>query len=174
MYGWCEKCNAITIDGTCSQHGETKLLPFVNALDIQPLPELEKKIINKNIDGKFKLGKGIFLFYNDRLYRRRVVLLDKQLFEVKLLKDGLHVNKLCKNRKPIDGMKKKDFCNANIHRINKLSKISKTFAEWEIAPISPHTTSHCLHPLQIPQFKHRFASSIACSLVNPSSTSLKL
>lgn len=132
MYGWCSKCNAITIDGTCSQHGESNLIPFINSLDINPLPELEKEVINENLDGKFKLGEGIFLVYNDRLYRRRLVMLDKLLVEVKLLKDGLHVKRLSKENNVIEGMKKENFCNANIDRINKLSKISKKFSEWEI------------------------------------------
>ena len=133
MYGWCEDCKAVALDGICSEHGKTKLIPFINAIDVHPLSELEKKIINNNLNGNgFKLGDGIFLVYGDRIYRRRVIALNQPLVEVKLLKDGIHVKKLCKNRKVIGGMEKEDLCNANIDRINKLSEIVKTFAEWEI------------------------------------------
>ena len=133
MYGWCEKCNTVALEGLCSKHGKTKPISTINSIDMHPLPEFEKQIINKYLGRKgLKLGWGVFLVYMDRMYRRRIVTLDKPLIEIKLLKDGLHINPLVKNKKEINGMGIKSLCISNKSRIDRLTKIAKTFVQWEL------------------------------------------
>lgn len=169
MYGWCKECKAIAIEGLCSKHGETEPISDINSIEVQPLPEFEKQIINQYLEEeitetelrdkkavqvygqnyeklcdkrkkiintyfikgkKLKLGKGIFLVYNDRLYRRRMVCLNKPLVEIKLKKDGLHVKSFAKGE--IKGMNKKSLCMVNEKRIHRLTKITKSIAKYQL------------------------------------------
>ncbi len=130
MYGWCKECNAIANDGICSIHGNTTPLSSINAIDIHPLPEFEKQFINERLKN-FQLGEGIFLAYGDRLYRRRVICLDKPLIEIKNLKDGIHVNPYNGQRGTIDGMDTKSICAVNKNRIEKMAETTIAFSEFE-------------------------------------------
>lgn len=128
MHGWCEGCKAVAFDGICSEHGKTKPLGFINAIDVRPLTEYEKQIINEK-QKKLKLKNGIFLVYGDRYYRRKIVFLDKILVEFKFLKDGIHVNPIEKGN--FQGMNKHDLINVNKDRLNRLIETSKGFAGYE-------------------------------------------
>lgn len=128
MYGWCEECKAVSIDGNCSEHGSTKPLVFINSIDVRPLTEFEKGLLNAR-QNKLKFGKGIFLVYGDRYYRRKIVFLDKILLEFKFLKDGFHVIPHAKGN--IQGMKKQDLINVNQDRLSRLIQTSKAFASYE-------------------------------------------
>ncbi|MCJ7816632.1 MAG: phosphoadenosine phosphosulfate reductase family protein, partial [Candidatus Aenigmarchaeota archaeon] len=129
MYGWCDKCEAITLEGLCSKHGETRPINSINSVDLHPLPEFEKKFLNKHLDG-LELGDGVFLIYGDRIRRRKVVILDKPIAEIKLKKNDFYVTPFVKGK--IKGMKKEAICEANKDRIERLTKIAKTFSRWEI------------------------------------------
>jgi len=127
MYGWCEECKAVANDGWCSEHGPTKPLEFINSIDVRPLTEFEKNLLNTQ-QNKLKLGEGIFLVYGDRYYRRKIVFLDKILLEFKFLKDGFHVIPHAKGN--IQGMKKQNSIKANQDRLTRLIQTSKEFASY--------------------------------------------
>jgi len=127
MYGWCDKCKAIALEGRCSEHGATKPLSFINSIDIRPLTKFEKQLLN-NESNDIKLGEGIFLVYGDRYYRRKIVFLNKPLLEFKLLKDGIHVKPYVKGR--FEGMNKEDLFIVNKDRLDRLVQTSKEFADY--------------------------------------------
>lgn len=129
MFGWCFKCGAVALEGVCSKHGKTIPISAINSVDIRPLTELEKKLINERSDA-LKLEDGIFLVYGDRMYRRKVVVLDKPILELKLLKDDIHVKPLIKGK--IQGMSIESITTANENRINRLVSVARAFAEWEL------------------------------------------
>lgn len=129
MFGWCPKCNTVALEGLCSKHGKTIPISAINSVDIRPLTELEKKLINERTD-ELKLGDGIFLVYGDRMYRRKVVVLDKPLLELKLLKNEIHVKPLAKGK--IEGMSIESLITANEDRINRLVSVATSFAKWEL------------------------------------------
>jgi len=127
MYGWCNKCKAIALEGRCSEHETTKPLSFINSIDVRPLTEFEKYILNNKLED-LKLGNGIFLIYGDRYYRRKIVFLDKPLLEFKLLKDDIYVKPYVEGY--VEGMNKEDLFNVNKDRLNRLISISKQFSEY--------------------------------------------
>lgn len=129
MFGWCESCRAIALEGWCSKHGETRPIPEINKVEVCPLPEFEKEILNKKMDG-LKLGKGIFLVYGDRYLRRIVVALDKPLVEIKVRKDGTSFTPLVKGE--VEGMDPHSLWEANRERLDKLIKVAKSFAGQEL------------------------------------------
>lgn len=128
MYGWCKECEAVALDGRCSEHGATKPLSFINSIDVRPLTDFEKKLINTK-QTKMKLDDGIFLAYGDRYYRRKIVFIDDILVEFKLLKDGMHVTPHKKGI--IKGMKSENLFKVNRERLNQLVQTSKEFASYE-------------------------------------------
>lgn len=128
MYGWCEECKAVAMDGCCSEHGPTKPLAFINSIDVRPLTEFEKNLLNKK-QRKLKFGDGIFLVYGDRYYRRKIVFLDKILLEFKFLKDGFHVTPHVKGK--IKGIEKQNLIKVNQDRLKKLIETSKAFSSYE-------------------------------------------
>lgn len=129
MYGWCEKCNAVALEGLCSVHGKTKPLSTINSIELRPLTEFEKCFLNER-NKKLKFGDGIFLVYGDRVYRRKVVLLDRPLLEFKLLKDGIHVNPFVEGH--AEGMSIESLITTNKDRMSRLVSVTKTFAECEL------------------------------------------
>ena len=128
MYGWCEKCKALAIEGKCSEHGRTKPLSFINSIDVRPLTEFEKNFINNKLED-LRLEDGIFLVYGDRYYRRKVIFLDKPLLEFRLLKDGVQIKTFVNGN--IDGMEPKNLVNANMDRLNRLIQVSREFSDYE-------------------------------------------
>jgi len=124
MYGWCNKCKAIAIEGLCSEHGKTKPMASINAIDLHSLTELEKEIINSK--SNLKLGDGIFLLYGDRMNHRRIVVLDRPIAELKLKKNEIHVKPLVEGE--INGMDEESICRVNADRIVRLSNVVKNFA----------------------------------------------
>jgi len=129
MIGWCEKCWSIALDGWCSMHGETKAIPAINALDVRPLPEFEKQFVNDHIQG-LKLGDGIFIIYGDRQLRKIVIALDKPLVEIKLQGDNFNFTPLAKGY--VKGMNPDSLFDANSQRLERLTKVSKAFAQQEL------------------------------------------
>jgi len=129
MYGWCETCEAIALEGLCSKHGETKAITAVNAIDVRPLPEFEKQLLNERLGG-LKLGSGIFLIYGDRLARRIVVTLNEPLAEIRVRKDCVLINPLTEGK--VEGMDKDSILNANRQRLDRLVRVSKHFSEEEL------------------------------------------
>jgi len=129
MLGWCKYCGAIAIEGICSEHGNTAPLPHTAAIDPRPVTAFEKRFFNERMDG-LTLGEGIFLLYSDRMFRRKVVFLDIPLVEVRLNGKGIHINPLAKGR--IDGMSQDAFLRTNLDRLNRMVKVSESFAEYEL------------------------------------------
>jgi len=129
MFGWCEGCRAIALEGWCSIHGETRPIPTINKIDLCPLPEFEKEFLNDRMD-ELKFGEGIFLVYGDRMYHRTLVALDKPLVEIKVRKDGVGITPLIKGE--VAGMNPDSLWNANSERINNLVKVSSSFARQEL------------------------------------------
>jgi len=129
MLGWCEKCKAVSIDGLCSQHGVTKPLSHVNAVDVHPLAPFEKTFFNERMEN-MTLGDGLFLIYSDRNFRKKVVTLDYPLAEVQLIKNEIIVTPLVRGE--VEGMKTKAFVDVNGARLDKLTEVTKAFAQWEL------------------------------------------
>ncbi|MBX5321829.1 MAG: phosphoadenosine phosphosulfate reductase family protein [Candidatus Bathyarchaeia archaeon] len=129
MYGWCEGCRSIALEGYCSVHGETRPILEINKIDACPLPEFEKEFLNARMD-RLKLGEGIFLIYGDRMLHSTVVALDKPLVEIKVTKDGVRITPLTKGE--VKGMSPDSLWNANSHRLNRLVKVTKSFARQEL------------------------------------------
>jgi len=130
MYGWCDKCEAIALEGMCSEHGATKPISMINSVDLRPLTKLEKQLLNDRME-RMELGNGIFAVYGDRVYRRKIVTLDRPLVEVKLTNDGqLAVNQLATGK--IEGMNIGSIFNANRDRIERLTETVKSFSRWEL------------------------------------------
>jgi len=129
MFGWCEGCRAIAIEGLCPKHGETRPIPTINKFDVCPLPEFEKEYLNDHMDG-LKLGEGVFIVYGDRSLRRLVVALDKPLVEIKVKKEGVDFIPLAKGE--MMGMNPDSLWDANSYRLNRLIKVSKSFARQEL------------------------------------------
>jgi len=129
MYGWCEKCHAVVLDGKCSEHGKTRPISFIGAVDVHPLPEFERRFLNRRMKN-LQLKNGIFLVYGDRMFHRRIVALDKPLVEVKLRKDGTHIRPLARGK--VEGIETRPLIQANSERINRLSEVTKQFAKWEL------------------------------------------
>ena len=129
MFGWCDKCKVITIDGWCSDHGETRPVKSINKVDVCPLPEFKKEYIN-NRTSNLTLGDGIFLVYGDRLRRNITVALDEPLLEIKVKKEKVDIKELKKGY--FNGMDTVSLYNANSNRLTRLAKISHSFAKQEI------------------------------------------
>jgi 3'-phosphoadenosine 5'-phosphosulfate sulfotransferase (PAPS reductase)/FAD synthetase len=129
MFGWCEECQAIAFEGLCPKHGETKPISRINSIDVCPLPEFEKEFLNDHLDG-LKLGEGIFVVYGDREYRKLIVALDKPLVEIKVTKDGTDFVPLVKGEVMV--MNPHSLYDANSNRLNRLVKVSKSFARQEL------------------------------------------
>jgi 3'-phosphoadenosine 5'-phosphosulfate sulfotransferase (PAPS reductase)/FAD synthetase len=129
MFGWCENCQAIAIEGLCPKHGETRPIPAINKVDICPLPEFEKQFLNDQMDG-LTLGDQIFILYGDRLRRKLIVALDKPLVEIKVKKDGVEFMPLVKGE--VVGMDHASLWDANSYRLNRLTMVSKSFAAQEL------------------------------------------
>jgi phosphoadenosine phosphosulfate reductase len=129
LFGWCETCKAITLEGWCSKHGETKPIPTINKVDVCPLPEFKKDFLNSRMDG-LKLGNGIFLVYGDRLRRNIIVALNEPLLEIKVRKNDVKVTPLIMGK--FEGMTPDSLIQANSERIERLEKTSKSFAKQEL------------------------------------------
>jgi phosphoadenosine phosphosulfate reductase len=129
MFGWCEDCQAIAIEGLCPKHGETRPIPTINKVDVCPLPEFEKEFLNDHLDG-LTLGDRIFIVYGDRSSRKLVVALDKPLVEIKVKKDSVDFISLVKGE--VIGMEPDSFWDANSYRLDRLTKVSKSFARQEL------------------------------------------
>jgi len=128
MHGWCDKCRAVAFDGICSEHGSTKPLGFINAIDVRPLTEFEKELLNRK-QNKLKLDDGIFLTYGDKYYRRKIVFLDRVLLEFKFSKNDVQV--IPHSKGLIKGMDKQNLLATNRERLERLIRVSKDFAEYE-------------------------------------------
>lgn len=129
MYGWCDKCDTLIIDGLCPIHGSTRPLSYVSNIEIRPLSSFEKQFFNQRM-GDAILGKGVFFMFSDRMYRRKVVTRDFPIAEVQLKKDALEVTSLIK--RPIDGLDVQTFIKANEPHMQKISRVTRDFAEWEL------------------------------------------
>jgi 3'-phosphoadenosine 5'-phosphosulfate sulfotransferase (PAPS reductase)/FAD synthetase len=129
MFGWCSLCKAVALEGVCSKHGSTIPISSVASIDVRPLTELEKELINKG-NNDLKLGDGIFLVFGDRMYRRKVVFLEKPILELRLLKDQLHVKPYTKGE--ISGMDIESLIAVNEKRMERLVSVSRSFAEFEL------------------------------------------
>ena len=129
MFGWCNRCHAIALEGWCSKHGETRPIASINKVDLCPLPEYEKQFLNKHLDG-LKLGDGVFLVYGDRYLRRIVVALDKPLLEIKIRKGGTSFTPLFKGQ--VKGMNPDSLWTANSERLGRLVRVAKSFADQEL------------------------------------------
>ena len=129
MYGWCEKCKAISIDGLCPQHGTTQPLSHVNAVDVHPLSPFEKTFFNERMDD-MRLADGLFIIYSDRIFRKKIITLDFPLAEVQLVKNEIVVTPLARGE--VKGMDLKAFLNINHPRLDRLTKVTKAFAQWEL------------------------------------------
>lgn len=129
MYGWCDKCRAVVVDGLCSKHGATRPISHINAVDIHPLSTFEKVFFNQRLKN-LRLGDGIFLIYPDRMFRRKIVTLDRPLLEVKLGKNDIYLTPLVEGE--VEGMTMGSLVCANSTRIARLSEVTKAFAEWEL------------------------------------------
>lgn len=129
MFGWCESCWAIALEGWCSKHGETRPIPAINKVDVCPLPEFEKEFLNDRMN-ELRLGEGIFLIYGDRSLRRIVIALDKPLVEIKVRKGDVSFTPLAKGE--VRGMNPDSLWDANSQRLSRLIKVSKSFAKQEL------------------------------------------
>jgi len=130
MFGWCDGCQAIAIEGLCPRHGETRPIPTINKVDVCPLPEFEKEFLNDHMDG-LKLGEGVFIVYGDRSLRKLIVALDRPLVEIKVKKDGVDFIPLTKGE--VTGMNPDSLWDANSYRLNRLIRVSKSFARHELS-----------------------------------------
>lgn len=139
MFGWCEHCGAIAIEGICSEHGNTKPLSYIAAVDPRPLTAFEKRFFNERMDD-LTLGEGIFLLYSDRMFRRKVIFLDIPLVEIRL--HGQHINIIPLAKGQIDGMSKDAFVRANLGRLNRMVKVSESFAQYELKDHKNAVISH--------------------------------
>ena len=129
MLGWCEKCRAVAIEGLCSQHGTTKPLSHVNAVDVHPLSPFEKDFFNERMDS-MRLCDGLFIIYSDRTFRRKIITLDVPLAEVQLVKNEIIVTPLVRGE--VKGMELKAFLDTNNSRLDRLTEVTKAFARWEL------------------------------------------
>jgi 3'-phosphoadenosine 5'-phosphosulfate sulfotransferase (PAPS reductase)/FAD synthetase/NifU-like protein involved in Fe-S cluster formation len=119
----------VSIDGLCPEHGTTKPLSHVNAVDVHPLSPFEKTLFNERMD-TMRLGDGIFIIYSDRTFRKKVVTLDFPLAEVQLVKNGMVVTPLVKGE--VKGMELKALIDINSSRLHRLTEVTKAFAKWEL------------------------------------------
>lgn len=129
MYGWCDKCDTLIIDGLCPEHGTTRPLSHVSNIEIRPISSFEKQFFNQKM-GDAILGEGIFFMFSDRMYRRKVITRDFPVAEVQLKKNDLEVTSLIK--RPVSGLDIQSFVIANRPHIDKLTRVTKDFAEWEL------------------------------------------
>ena len=129
VYGWCDKCSAVAFDGLCSKHGATKPLSSVNAMDIRFLTEFEKEMLNRHLNN-LRLEDGIFLLYDDRMYRRKVVVLNKPLLEFKVIKSQLRIKSYTSGT--FSGMRLNSLYDANKNRMERLVKTARSFSETEL------------------------------------------
>ena len=129
MFGWCENCQAVALEGWCCRHGETKPISQINKVDVCPLPQFEKEFLNDRLDDLF-LGEGIFLVYGDRINRRIVVALDKPLVQIRVKKGEVNITSLASGE--VEGMNPSSLLEANSERLNKLVRVSKSFAAQEL------------------------------------------
>lgn len=129
LFGWCNRCHAIAIDGTCSRHGSTRPLSFVAAIDVRPLSPFEKRFFNERLN-HLTLGQGIFLLYSDRMRRRVVIFLDTPLVELRFKLNNVEVEPLAKGY--IHGMRVDAFLATNEARLNRMVEVSEAFAEHEL------------------------------------------
>lgn len=129
MLGWCHDCRAVAIEGLCPEHGKTQPLSTVNSIDVHLLTDYEKNLFNSRMSG-LKLGAGLFLMYADRIFRKKVVCLDRPLLEVKLFPNRLRLTPLLNGE--VEGMSVESFVNLNRPRVSRLTTISKSFAYWEL------------------------------------------
>jgi len=102
---------------------------MINKVDLCPLPEFEKKFLNDHLDG-LKLGDGIFVVYGDRVRRKLIVALDKPLVEINVKKDGVGFIPLAKGE--VEGMTPDALWDTNSYRLNRLIKVSQSFARHEL------------------------------------------
>jgi 3'-phosphoadenosine 5'-phosphosulfate sulfotransferase (PAPS reductase)/FAD synthetase len=77
-----------------------------------------------------RLGEGLFLIYSDRNFRRKVVTLDYPLAQVQLIKNEVVVTPLVKGE--VRGMETQSLVDINQERLDKLTKVTKAFAAWEL------------------------------------------
>ena len=117
MFGWCEKCHTVTIEGLCAEHGATRPLEHVNAVDVHPLSTFEKSLFNERMDD-LELGDGFFIIYSDRTFRKKVITLDVPIAEVKLVKNEIILTPLTSG--VIKGIQVNDFAHANSDRLERL------------------------------------------------------
>jgi phosphoadenosine phosphosulfate reductase len=131
MYAWCQKCKAVVVgpEHRCSIHGIVEPLSEARCLEVFPLTNFEKELVNKHL-GKEKLGEGVFLVYNDRYKRRRIIMLDKPLIEIRMIKDSFRINLMTKASGCINGMDIKAVVDANEERAEKMVEATKYFAEY--------------------------------------------
>lgn len=129
VYGWCDKCSAVAFDGICSKHGATKPLSSVNAMDVRFLTKFEKEMLNRHLSN-LRLEDGTFLLYDDRMYRRKVVVLDKPLLEFKVIKSQLRIKSYTHGT--FSGMKPSSLYDTNKNRMERLVKTAKSFSEIEL------------------------------------------
>ena len=129
MFGWCDKCHTVTIEGLCTEHGATQPLEHVNAVDVHPLSTFEKSLFNERMHD-LKLGDGFFIIYSDRTFRKKVITLDVPIAEVKLVKNEIILTPLTSGE--IKGIQVSDFAHANSNRLDRLITTTKGFVEWEL------------------------------------------
>lgn len=132
MFGWCEACQAIAIEGICSKHGSTRPLSFIASVDVRPLSSFEKQFFNDRIDDLI-LDEGIFLVYSDRMRRRMVIFLDIPLVEVQYKQNSININPLAKGH--IRGMNIDPFLATNRERLSRMVELSQALAEHELKQI---------------------------------------
>jgi len=135
MYSWCSKCKSVVLgaEHRCSIHGVVEPIASARCVEMWPLTPFEKELINRKLK-RGKLGEGIFLVYNDRYKRRRIVTLDRPLVEIRMTKDSIHIVSLLKGRvsSRITGMDVESIIAANDQRLEGLIKASKYFAMNEL------------------------------------------
>jgi len=129
MYGWCEKCDTLIIDGLCPIHGTTRPLSHVSNIELRPISAFEKQFFNDKI-GMPLLSDGIFFLFTDRMYRRKVITREFPVAEVQLLKGDIIVTPLTKNS--IKGFELTPYLEANRPHVDRLARVTKDFAEWEL------------------------------------------
>lgn len=129
MLGWCYKCKAIAIEGLCPQHGKTRPLSHVNAIDVHPLSAFEKAFFNEYMQS-MRLGEGLFLIYADRTFRKKIITLDFPVAEVQLIKKQIVVTPLVRGE--IEGMNQEAFVAVNNARLDRFIEVAKGFSEYEL------------------------------------------
>lgn len=136
MFCWCDDCQAVCFDGLCEKHGRVRPIATINPMDIRPLTELEKKLLNSKLRDQKNvslLGEGVFLTCRDRSYHRQVIVLDKPIMYVRSLKHkGLLVEGAPQGDGYIQGMDKDSLIKANSSRMRRLVGVSKSFSQHEI------------------------------------------